>query len=874
MHATHRQIVTIAVLGLVLTCTPSKGALTIVSGLATAGADFTSGPSQSAPPTGPISPDAFFASKNVVSTPSDPSGLTAEGWATCTWQIGATTLSAAGSSGQGYNGALGANGWIYGLGHASFSAGFELDQTCMYTAASPASNMKGLPGRYGFLPAFDQSNNKIPYVVSGYTYGNSGGFSVNVSFSPATAAQSSLLKGAISAPQIIPSSIPNHPYFIKISFIPQDGETIESAAETLGVSSLNFVNTIIAVPPSWQIIDNGQVVVDGNGQFPTAGLPDPLPQAASGSGRYYAAPALGMPPQQVKYAVGEGDQTSGAYYDVSFATSSTANMARPSATELDFVDSPHKPPGYFAQGGYQAFSTQLVGLDQNGNIIAYFGSPVYWYTYQTTQGTTVLGDSTLPDDPDIGTNFGGATMIGPLPLVINWTNPAPIPYGTALSSNQLHATANVQGWFAYFPTNGSLLSLGTNTLSTVFTPYDSVEYSPVTNAVSIIVVPAALTVMASNASRAFGQTNPIFTGTISGLTNRDVIGATFSCSATMNSPNGAYPIVTSLVDPYNRATNYSVTFVNGTLTVAPQPTNLVTNPGFEQMRSGWTFVGDSGVTPAPHTGNSAAFVNIATGSVSQAIATIPGGSYSINFWLAANGYSAPGAVITATFGGVVGFSNTYPAGAFGYQLETFTALATSTNSVFTFAGVMSGGTFFLDDVSIIALPTPTNGIVISSQPASDSVFIGGSGSFQVGVQGTPLLAYRWFFNQTNPIPNATNFYLALEPVSQINAGYYDVVITSGSGSVTSALATLSVLGVPVCFGTAAGSIQFSNGVFRTPILGLTGQGAVVVDVSADLSQWIPIYTNQSAFGSFEFSDTNAGNYSSQFYRARVVSPQP
>jgi hypothetical protein len=116
--------------------------------------------------------------------------------------------------------------------------------------------------------------------------------------------------------------------------------------------------------------------------------------------------------------------------------------------------------------------------------------------------------------------------------------------------------------------------------------------------------------------------------------------------------------------------------------------------------------------------------------------------------------------------------------------------------------------------------------------------------------------------------------LALEPVSQINAGYYDVVITSGSGSVTSALATLSVLGVPVCFGTAAGSIQFSNGVFRTPILGLTGQGAVVVDVSADLSQWIPIYTNQSAFGSFEFSDTNAGNYSSQFYRARVVSPQP
>jgi hypothetical protein len=781
-------------------------------------------------------------------------------------------LSAAGSSGQGYNGALGPNGWIYGLGHAGFSAGFELDQTCTYTATSPASNMKGLPGQYGFLPAFDQNNNKIPYVVSGYTYGNSGGFSVNVSFTPATAAQSSLLNGAISAPQIIPSSIPNHPYFIKISFIPQDGETIESAAQTLGVSSLNFVNTIIAVPPQWQIIDNGQVVVDGNGQFPAGGLPDPLPQAASGSGRYYAAPALGMPPQPVKYAVGEGDQTSGAYYDVSYATSSTPNDARPSGTELDFVDSPHKPPGYFAQGGYQAFATQLVGLDQNGNIIAYFGAPVYWYTSQSTQGTTVLGDSTMPDDPDIGTNFIGATTIGPLPLVINWTNPAPIPYGAALSSNQLNATANVQGWFAYFPTDGSLLSLGTNTLSTVFTPYDSVDYSPVTNTVSISVAPAALTVMASNTNRSFGQTNPIFIGTISGLTNGDVIGATYSCSATTNSSDGAYPIVPSLVDPNNRATNYSITFVNGTLTVGPQPTNLVSNPGFEQMESGWTFVGDSGVTPAPHTGNYAAFVNIATGSASQSIATIPGDLYSISFWLAANGYSAPGAIITASFGGVVGFSNAYPAGAFGYQLETFTGVATSTNSVFTFAGMMSGGTFFLDDVSIIGLPTPTNGIVISSQPASDSVFIGGSGSFQVGVQGTPPLAYQWFYNQTNPIPNATNLYLVLGSVSQANAGFYDAVITSGSGSVTSAFATLSVLGVPVSFGTAAGSIQFSNGVFQAPIVGLTGQGAVVIDASPDLSQWIPIYTNQSAFGFFEFSDTNAWNYTSRFYRARVGSP--
>jgi hypothetical protein len=438
----------------------------------------------------------------------------------------------------------------------------------------------------------------------------------------------------------------------------------------------------------------------------------------------------------------------------------------------------------------------------------------------------------------------------------------------------LNATADVQGWFTYSPTLGSLLSLGTNTLSTVFTPYDSADYSPVTNTVSIIVMPAALTVIATNASRVFGQTNPIFTGTISGLLNGDVIGATFNCSATTNSPNGAYPIVPSLVDPNNKETNYSVTLVNGTLTVAPQPTNLLLNPGFEQMESGWTFVGDSGVTPAPHTGNYAAFVNIASGSISQTIATIPGNLYSVSFWLGANGYSAPGAIITASFGGVIGFSNSYPAGAFGYQLKTFTALATSTNSAFTFAGVMSGGTFFLDDVSVIALPTLTNGIAINSQPASDAVLLGGSGSFQVGAQGNSPLTYQWFFNQTNPIPNATNLYFALNSVSQASAGYYDVVITSSSGSVTSALATLTVLGVPVYFDNAQGSILFTNGVFQDSISGLTGQGPVVVDVSSNLTQWTPIYTNQPTFGTIEFSDTNAANNVSRFYRARVVNPVP
>jgi hypothetical protein len=129
----------------------------------------------------------------------------------------------------------------------------------------------------------------------------------------------------------------------------------------------------------------------------------------------------------------------------------------------------------------------------------------------------------------------------------------------------------VPGTFAYFPTNGTVLDAGTNTLSVIFTPADTVDYASVTDSVSLMVSPAPLTVTAADASRPVGQTNPVFVGTIIGLTNGDNITAVYSCSATTNSPVGTYPIVPVLVDRNDRQTNYTVTLINGTLTVIALP---------------------------------------------------------------------------------------------------------------------------------------------------------------------------------------------------------------------------------------------------------------------------------------------------------------
>jgi len=141
---------------------------------------------------------------------------------------------------------------------------------------------------------------------------------------------------------------------------------------------------------------------------------------------------------------------------------------------------------------------------------------------------------------------------------------ASITYGTALTTNQLNAIANVPGSFAYSPTNLTVLDTGTNALTVIFTPTDTMDYSSVTDAVSLVVVPAPLTVTVSNAVRVYGQTNPVFTGNIVGATNGDVITAGYTCAATASSPVGTYPIVPSL---NSLQTNYTVSLVNGILTV-------------------------------------------------------------------------------------------------------------------------------------------------------------------------------------------------------------------------------------------------------------------------------------------------------------------
>jgi hypothetical protein len=183
---------------------------------------------------------------------------------------------------------------------------------------------------------------------------------------------------------------------------------------------------------------------------------------------------------------------------------------------------------------------------------------------------------------------------------ITFPNPGPQTYGVAPIT--LAATASSGLTVSYAVTSGpasvsgnALTITGVGSVTVQATQSGNSGYQAAAPAsVSFTVNPAALTVTANNASRAFAAANPALTGTITGLQNNDNITATYSTTATQSSEPGTYPIVPALVDPGNKLGNYTVTLNNGTLTVLAPAVNPL--PGITSLNPGLATAGSAGFT--------------------------------------------------------------------------------------------------------------------------------------------------------------------------------------------------------------------------------------------------------------------------------------
>ena len=203
--------------------------------------------------------------------------------------------------------------------------------------------------------------------------------------------------------------------------------------------------------------------------------------------------------------------------------------------------------------------------------------------FYTTDGSTPTTSSGIYDGPiSIGTSetikamvtatgysapsaVVSATYIIRTAPTITWATPAPIFYGTKLSSTQLDATASVPGTFAYSPAAGTVLPYGSQKLSVTFTPSDTADYTSVTDSVNIAV----------------NKTTPTATLT-SSATAADVSEA-ITLTATVSSPAGT---PTGSVTFYNGTTQLGVAALSKG--IATYTTSALTTAGSYRISAQYT----------------------------------------------------------------------------------------------------------------------------------------------------------------------------------------------------------------------------------------------------------------------------------------------
>jgi uncharacterized repeat protein (TIGR03803 family) len=175
--------------------------------------------------------------------------------------------------------------------------------------------------------------------------------------------------------------------------------------------------------------------------------------------------------------------------------------------------------------------------------------------------------------------------------------------------------------------------------------------------------------------------------------------------------------------------------------------------------------------------------------------------------------------------------------------------------------------------------------VITTQPTSQFVDVSSNAQFDVVASGTAPLTYQWLIDGA-AMAGDTNSVLQFVNPQPTNSGYYSVLVSNASGSVTSQVAELKVfLAAPH---NLSGIQAQSNGSMSLTFSGeTTALFAAYYDIypletSSNLINWAPLVTLQrtnEALDTLRFLDTNAPELSQRFYRTPSNSlptpdPQP
>jgi hypothetical protein len=519
-----------------------------------------------------------------------------------------------------------------------------------------------------------------------------------------------------------------------------------------------------------------------------------------------ATPKSPVGPYPISISVGK--LSSGNYSFVFVGGTYTVNPAflTVAATNLNSVYGSAPPPLTFA----------ITGLVNGDTTAAYSGAPTI-----STTATASSPAGPYAITPALGTltstNYAfqfktGTLTVAKAPLAVT-ANTMSNVYGTPLPTFGYTLVGLVNGDTPTTAITGTPKLATTALYNSPVGPYAiSVNLASVTSAnysLSFVygtlnITPAPLTITVKSATRAYATANPTFSGTITGLISGDFLTVTYSTTATTSSPAGQYPITAAVSG--TKATNYNITNIPGTLTIAPAVLTVAANastsvygsalPTFGVTYSGF-LNGDTANTAlsgAPSLTTTATAASPAGGyPITPSVGTLTAASYTFKFvpntllitkallTISANPqvsiYGSALPKLTYTFNGLV---NGDTAAKAVTGAPTISTTATAKSSVGSYPITIANGN--LGASSYTFAFTPSN---LTINPATLTVT---ATSFTIAV-GSPIPTLTYGFSgfvnsdtQNTAVTGAA--VLSTTATTTSPAGTYPITLTNGTLSAT------------------------------------------------------------------------------------------
>ena len=153
-------------------------------------------------------------------------------------------------------------------------------------------------------------------------------------------------------------------------------------------------------------------------------------------------------------------------------------------------------------------------------------------------------------------------------------------------------------------------------------------------------------------------------------------------------------------------------------------------------------------------------------------------------------------------------------------------------------------------------------LTILASPRSQTAAIGSNATFSVAASGTPPLTFQWI-KDGQVLTGATNVAVGIPSVQFSDAGAYSVWVRNSGGSITSVVATLTVLPADLVFTKPT---RLGSGQFQFTLNGGPGSN-YWVQVSSDLKTWTNFTTVTLTNGVLDVLDPSPG-LNQRFYRAK------